>query len=144
MPIENPRARQVSERLRGRRMAPGDLMFIAGEIADPGWTVLQLFRDDREALSEFGQRRRRQQHRAGGQRGYTMRNHEADRIKLCLEEMTPECFVWALVLIGETEGEVEPAQARTTCWQLRQLYDEGYQSVRWRDTPRLTRRAEHG
>ena len=45
-----------------------------------------------------------------------------ERALLAQRTMTSDCFRCALILIGESDGAVEPEQARRACWELAQIY----------------------
>jgi hypothetical protein len=133
------RQSQIRDKLRGLHSTatlPVDRLYMAGELERPGWDAAHLFREDRVALVEARSRGHVRKHAADAKprkAGFSMRQIELERALLCERQMTVECFTWALVLIGETQGEVEPEQARRTCWELRQMYEGGHGSMRWKD-----------
>lgn len=126
------RQRRVWESIRRLGLARellADALYASGELEQPQWQALHLFRDDRQALLEA---RAKGQVRGSLPRdtrprkppGFSMRQVAIERALACERKMTPECFQWAQFLVNERFGHVEPHQARRTAWELRKFYDE--------------------
>jgi hypothetical protein len=104
-----------------------DQLHQLGELSDEARRATYLFRDDWQSLvrARSKARRHKEQRQGSGRRDVDRFNMQAIAVERALKverALTPECFAWALILIGEHEGELEANQARRACWELVEVY----------------------
>lgn len=138
---QRQRAAQINAKLRELRSPTvllADSLYMAGELGEPQWNTLHVFREDRLAFLDArsrGQVRKDLPPDARPRKavGFSMRQTTIERALLVEREMPCDYFQYALYLAGFQSGRVEPAQAKHTAWLLAQIFDGRYRMVRWRD-----------
>jgi hypothetical protein len=151
IPLHERRQREqrIQGRLRMLRVSGAllvDSFYMQGQLDEPRWSAVHEFREDRTSLLQARSRGRVREHKLPADArprkepaGFSMVSVGIQRALLCEREMTVERFDDLLVLIGETQGTVDPDKARWAARECWLVYTGAVGTERWKDgRPTLT------